>query len=178
MKLTTNQMRASLRAWAKRNLTGESLTDLDDFNDAKVEALYNKLRPDHETASLVVNAALLASARWCSINEAAYAIQFEEHARRTGTARDGVREIVLTRMADKGWRLEDLLLNSDDENLRLYNGLLANEAAEEGEVLRAASRLRTTVHGASQVALASLGLSKLMELQALVDRATASISAG
>lgn len=109
-----------------------------------------------------------------SVNEAVYEIEFAEHARRTGKPREAIREQVLSRLADDGHNLGLLLGNSDAVNLELYGQLLANEAADEGELLRAASKLRTTVQGTSNDALVSLGLPKLAELQALMERAQAS----
>jgi hypothetical protein len=112
-----------------------------------------------------------------SPNQASYDLQFEEQARRTGQPRDSLRERVVTELADSGHHFYSLLGNSDAEVLSLYEEHLRANAEDEGETLRAASAFRTTVLGASQAALAHLGLAKLQQLKAQIDAATTATSA-
>lgn len=176
---------------------GAFCTNVDAMSDAEVERLHDSFSrtiaemnagnpqaaPTQKAPSqaansarteFIVNGAGTDPFAGYSVNVALYEFEFEEHARRTGRPREAIREQVLSRLADDGHNLGLLLGNSDEENLELYGQLLANKAAEEGEVLRAAMTLHTTMQGTSIAALASLGLTKLAELQVLMERATAS----
>lgn len=141
----------------------------------------NGQEPPGQTSSagtFVVNASHRPGAtEFYSFNQAGYDIEFEERARRTGQPRDHLRERVVTELADGGHDFYALLGNSDAEVLSLYGEHLRANAEEEGETLRAASAFRTTVLGASQAALAHLGLAKLQQLKAQIDAATTATTA-